>query len=232
MTAALAITGWCAAAALALELKRRAGLAADAAHELRGPLTALSLGLDTLRRQPAARGRAEALAVELTRIEAAADDVSAAGRGRRARSRARPLRLRDLVERCSDAWRPAAERRGGRVLIDWQAGCRTIRGDGGRLAQAFGNLLANAVEHGGGEIVVRGRSVEGGVRVEIEDRGPRPLAPVASARDASRARSPSRGRGLAIAARGLAQAGGRLEQVESRTGGRIAVAELPVDRAR
>ena len=66
---------WC------FELRRRARLVADAAHELRGPLTAISLGIEALRRQPAARQRAEALATELCRMEVAADDVAAAGAG-------------------------------------------------------------------------------------------------------------------------------------------------------
>ena len=61
-----------------MELRRRAGLVADAAHELRGPLTAISLGIEALRRQPAARRRAEALATELCRMEVAAEDVGAA----------------------------------------------------------------------------------------------------------------------------------------------------------
>jgi two-component system sensor histidine kinase MtrB len=94
------------------------------------------------------------------------------------------------------------------------------------MAQAFGNLLANAVEHGGGEIVVRGRPAQGFVRVEIEDRGavirlrPRPR------------RRRRRGRGLAIAARALEQAGGRLTSSDRPGGGRVAVAELPLERTR
>ena len=79
--------------------------------------------------------------------------------------------LGPFVERSGAAWMPAAERRGGRVFFDWRAGPTSVRSDPRRLAQAFANLLANAVEHGGGEIVVRGRPSRDGVRVEIEDRG-------------------------------------------------------------
>ena len=72
MTAlALAIAGWLAAALALAELRRRSSLLADAAHELRGPVTALSLGLEALRRQPASRRRAEALLAELGRMHAA-----------------------------------------------------------------------------------------------------------------------------------------------------------------
>jgi signal transduction histidine kinase len=214
VTAVVAAAGWCVAAGLALELRWRAGLIADAAHELRGPLTAISLGLEALRRQPVARRRAEALLAELGRMEAAAEDVAAAARGRRHMGEARPVELRTVVERTSEAWRASAGRRGGRVLVDWRAGPAHVRADPRRLAQALGNLLANAVEHGGGEVVVRGRPSPGGVRVEVADRGA------------------GRGRGLAIAERAVAEAGGGLGSRDRPGGGRVAVVELPVDRAR
>jgi signal transduction histidine kinase len=222
----VAIVGWGLAIALLVELRRRAGLLADAAHELRGPLTAISLGLEALRRQPAARRRVEALTAELCRMEIAAEDVSAAARGRRAAPQPRRLPLREIVERSGEAWRAAAERRGGRVAFDWRAGDgATVAGDSRRLAQAFGNLLANAVEHGGGEIVVRGRPSNGGVRVEVEDRGALPSG-------VRRNRSSRQGRGLAIATRAVEQAGGRLVGFDRTGGGHVAVAELPAERSR
>ena len=223
MTIAAAVGGWCVAAALAFELRRRGSLLRDAVHELRGPLTAISLGLDALRRHPAARRRAEALATELSRMEIAIDDAAAAGHGRRAPARTVALDLRPLLERSGEAWRASAERRGGRVIFDWQVCAASVRADPRRLAQAFGNLLANAVEHGGGEIVVRGRPAKGGVRVEIEDRG-------SGERKGSRRRG--RGRGLGIAARALDEAGGRVIALDRSGGGRAAVAELPLDRSR
>lgn len=218
----VAFLGWALAAALAFEQRRRAALVADAAHELRGPLTAISLGMEALRRQPAARRRVEALSVELCRMEVAAEDVGAAARGRRAPARPTRVALERLVGQTGEAWQVGATRRGRRVMFDWRAGDAAVRADRRRLAQAFGNLLANAVEHGGGDIVVRGRPASGGVRVEVENRRS----------DAARVepREHSRGRGLGIAARALAQAGGRLASVERAGGGRIAVAELPAER--
>ena len=225
MSTLAAVAGWCLAAALLLELRRRAALLADAAHELCGPLTAISLGIEALRRQPAARRRADALTTELCRMEVAADDVAAAGRGRRAPTRAEDVSLRQLVERSGEAWQAAAGRRGGRVAFDWGADGEIVRADPRRLAQAFGNLLANAVEHGGGEIVIRGRRSNGAIRVEIEDRGTdAPRAPGGQRRGG--------GRGLVIAARALEQMGGRLGASDRPGGGRLAVAELPLEPRR
>lgn len=224
MSALLAASlGWFAAVLAALELRRRSSLLADAAHELRGPVTALSLGLEALRRQPASRRRAEALLAELGRVEAATQDVAAAARGRRADPDPQMVDLRHLATAGSEAWRPAAARRGGRVLMEWRAGRTAVRADPRRLAQAFGNLLANAVEHGGGEIVVRGERSGRTVRVEIRDRGPR---------EPSARTGGHRGRGLAIAKRAVEQAGGRIDSRERPDGGRSVVAELPLESAR
>jgi signal transduction histidine kinase len=223
VTTIAAVVGWGLVIALLVELRRRAALVADAAHELTGPLTAISLGIEALRRQAAARRRADALGVELCRLQVAAEDAAAAARGRRARPRPEAVSLKELLAQSSQAWRPAAERRGGRVSFDWKDGGVSVHADRRRLAQAFGNLLANAVEHGGGEIVVRGRRSEGGLRIEVEDAGGG-----ASPRAARRTR---RGRGLAIAARALGHAGGHLTAVDRPGGGRVAVAELPADPA-
>ena len=222
MTVVVALTGWAVAAVLLVELRRRAGLVADAAHELRGPLTAVTLGIEAIKRHPPARRRAEALATELCRVAVAAEDVAAAARGRRASARAARVGLKQLVGESSEAWRAAAARRGGRIVFDWQADGRSVRADPRRLAQAFGNLLANAVEHGGSEIVVRGRPSSAGIRVEVEDHGVATRPPPGARRD--------RGRGLAIAARALDDAGGRLVSFDRPRGGRVAAVELPAER--
>ena len=223
MTTVAALVGWGLAIAFLVELRRRAALVADAAHELTGPLTAISLGIEALRRQPAARRRADALGVELCRLQVATEDAAAAARGRRAPRRREVVPLKELLAQSSQAWRPAAERRGGRVSFDWKDGGGSVHADPRRLAQAFGNLLANAVEHGGGEIVVRGRRSESGLRIEVEDAGGG--APLGDGP------GPRRGRGLGIAARALGHAGGRLTSVDRPGGGRVAVAELPADPA-
>jgi signal transduction histidine kinase len=236
-----AFAGWAAALAAVLELRRRAGLIADAGHELRAPLGAIALGLETFRRQPVARRRAEALLVELGRAEAAVDDVREAARGRRAAARGERVALGPLVECSGEAWAAAAERAGGKMRFDWPAEpatrSATVRADRRRLAQAFGNLLANAVEHGGGDVVVRGRRVPGAIRVEVVDGGARAGEPGGTSphpRDRLRSQlgfatnSRTHGRGLAIAERALREAGGRLEAREAAEGGRIAIAELPV----
>ena len=69
----------------------------------------------------------------------------------------------------SRAGGPRCAAPGARCRFDWRAGPTQVVADRGRLAQALGNLLANAAEHGSGPLEVRGRRVPGAVRVEVRN---------------------------------------------------------------
>jgi len=101
-----------------------------------------------------------------------------------------------------------------------------VSGDPLRLAQACGNLVANAVEHGGGLVHVRVLPAGGHVRVEVADDGPGLPAPVTALVAAARGRRSHRGHGLAIAAAIARRHGGRLTTAPSERGARV-VLELP-----
>ena len=89
-----------------------------------------------------------------------------------------PVDLEQLVSDSVEAWRPAAAARGVELRAFWIGRSRDVWGDRLRLAQALGNLISNAIEHGGGVVEVRGRSDAGGVRVEVTDHGPGLPAPI------------------------------------------------------
>ncbi len=111
-----------------------------------------------------------------------------------------------------------------------------MAGDRLRLAQAVGNLVANAIEHGGGTVEVRGGAHRDRVRLEVIDGGtglPEPVDRLVrraghghTRRDRARKRA-GRGRGLAIAAAIAEAHGGRLAAAPSERGARL-VLELPV----
>ncbi|HEX8647730.1 MAG TPA: ATP-binding protein [Thermoleophilaceae bacterium] len=252
---ALALAGWVVAAGagsrcVALERRasvcaRRLDAAGDAEHELRGALTAFALGLDRLARDPLGRRLGRSLRSELERARAALEDLAAARQGEPAPARAEPLALDRLARSAAAAWQPAARGAGRRVQLDWRAGPVRVRADRGRMAQALGNLLSNAVEHGTGPVRVEATRVGARVRVEIvnglREAGAEPgpgaeagAEPAAGAvpsgrwlRRAAEARRPDRGRGLRIAARAVEQCGGTLRL--SRSGDRASAAlELPL----
>jgi signal transduction histidine kinase len=205
-----------AAVAWALLLRRRLRLAARAEHELRGPLAALRLATDALARRGATA--APLLDAQVARMEAGIDDLAAARGGRPARAGdAAPFALQGLVRGCAEGWAQVARRSGREVRVDWRAGPVVMNGGRRRLAQALGNLLANALEHGRGRVEVRGERAGGVVRIQVSDEG----------RGLQRGRTEAgRGQGLGIAARAAEREGGRLALVHEAERTTLAL-ELP-----
>jgi signal transduction histidine kinase len=222
-----ALAGWALAGALGIRcsrlgrgaaaLARRLDAAGDAEHELRGALTAFGLGLDRLARDPLGRRLSRTLGSELLRARAALDDLAAARRSEALRRDPAPMALDRAARSAAAAWRPAARRAGRRIEVDWRAGPVRVHADHGRLAQALGNLLSNAVEHGAGP-----------VRVEATRQGQRVrLAVVNDLKGDAGQPGPDRGRGLRIASSAVESCGGTLSL--TRAGGRAAAAiELPL----
>jgi signal transduction histidine kinase len=188
-------------------------LIAEAEHELRGPLQAIALAAEARHpgRPRAGGARPDAapldLSADLDRARIALADLAAARTGRRADAETEAIRLDRLVWRAATASDLAARRAGGGVHLDWSAGPVTIRANRGRLSQALGNLLANAVEHGGGHVRVVGRKTTRGVRVEVRDSG--------------------RGHGLTIAAKAVRESGGTLKAAKAGNGTAVAI-DLPL----
>jgi signal transduction histidine kinase len=255
VSGALALCGWgLAALALAGAAIARRSLAirmeavAWACHELRGPLTAARLGLE-LGARPGrlSHARLRAVDLELGRATLALEDLSEAPTRRRTARTGRPRPPRGAVEHVDveelladsvEAWRASAAVRGVELRMLWSGAPALVVGERLRLAQATGNLIANAIEHGGGTVEVRGCSERSGVRIEVVDGGRGLGAPVAELmrgagvhRRRCRRRwaeaGRTRGHGLAIAGAIAAAHRGRLASAPSERGARI-VLELPL----
>ena len=231
---AVALTGWLLAAAAALAAvavqRRRAELVARACHELAGPLNAAGLALHVARRE-APVPRLAAIDLELRRAARALEDLHAARAGRTARDARATVDVGCLLAQQALAWQAAARERGCRLRVAATSGL-LVEADAIRLAQAVGNLLANALEHAGASRVeLRAERAGDAVRVEVRDDGRGLGAPVASLSRAARAGRGRRGRGLAIARDVAARHGGRLETVPAETGAALALV-LPAGKAR
>lgn len=80
--------------------------------------------------------------------------------------------LPGLVRELLDTVGPLAQRHGSELLLDVEEGIPTLLTDPQRVRQILLNLVSNAAKFGGGKpIVLRCRTVEGGVSVEVIDRG-------------------------------------------------------------
>jgi signal transduction histidine kinase len=232
-----AAAGWALAlAALAAALlvrrghDRRLALVAEAAHELRGPLCAARLGLHALESaaEPVAQ-RAAAVELELRRAGLALEDLQVAPRGRRTGERLEVVDAGALIGGAALGWSTVVRSHGARLRVERPAGAAPVRADRLRLAQALGNLVANAAEHGGGEVLVRAEVERDRVRIEVADHGPGLPAPVAEIVEARRAAHGPRGHGLAVALRVAERHGGRLLTAPSVRGARL-VLDLPLAR--
>jgi signal transduction histidine kinase len=201
-----------------------------ACHELRGPLTAARLGLELNARAELPADRIRAIDLELGRAALVLEDLAEARIARRpgVGARLRDVDLRGLLADSVEASRATAARRGVRLRFRWLGDDGTMLADRLRLAQAVGNLIANAIEHGGGEVEVRGLARGEGARIEVIDAGdglPAPLEQLLRRPDRARRRS-GRSRGLVITREIVEAHGGRLSAAPTSHGARLVI-ELP-----
>jgi signal transduction histidine kinase len=219
----IASAGWLAALALvvwALKLRSVLGwrmeLVARACHELRGPITVARLGVEIVARDGERRPDVlRAIDLELESAGVALEDLSAALAGRRGPWRVDAVDVTALLAESCEAFRPLAQARGVELGLRWRGEPAVLRADRLRLAQATGNLIANAIEHGEGRVELRGRACDDAVEIEVADAGKGLPSPVADLVARPRYGRGRRGRGLAIAAEVAERHGGSLTADES-----------------
>ena len=119
--------------------------------------------------------------------------------------------LGELLAEVAASWEPVAAAQGRCVCVEAGAGADAIvRGDPERLAQALGNLVANALEHGAGTVRVGVGRRPDGVTLRVSDAGLGLPASLEALVGRARAGRGARGRGLAIAAEIARAHGGAL----------------------
>jgi signal transduction histidine kinase len=209
------------AAALAELVARERDLVGDVSHQLRSRLTALLLRLDELATHPDPDTAAEAEAAleQAERLGAVLDDLLRATEEARAAT-AEPVKLAELLREVVADWKPQADadRRPLRLRVADELVARVTPG---RLREALGVLIDNALRHGAGVVTLSARWTGVGpdrmVVVEVSDGGegvPEDLA--AHVFDRGISGASSTGVGLALA-RALVEAdGGRLELSSAR----------------
>ncbi|MGC4854887.1 sensor histidine kinase [Micromonospora sp. DT4] len=203
-------------AALSAAQARERRFTSDVAHELRTPLTALVAAASLLREQldrlpDDARPAARLLVGDVVRLRRLVEDLMEISRLDAGQERPNmepvdaPALLRTIV---------AARGWSDRVLV--RGDPVALRTDPRHLERVLANLVANAVEHGGGEISASVTAAGPMVAFEVSDRGPGiPAAhlPLVFDRfhkvDMSRS-APGSGLGLAIAREHAALLGGVL----------------------
>jgi len=189
-------------------------LAVDASHQLRTPLTALSMRLEEMiasaddpevvrEEGTAALAQAERLAEVVSQLLSPARRV---GAGSAALISVDRIVLQQITE-----WEPAFRRAGRKMVLIGESRLQAYVTPGG-LAQVIATLLDNALMHGKGTVTIRRTQSAGSVVIEVEDEGdgvPAELVSRIFERSVS-GRPEGTGLGLALARTMAAADGGRI----------------------
>ncbi|MFE0138192.1 ATP-binding protein [Streptomyces sp. NPDC059037] len=193
-------------------------LAADASHQLRTPLTALSMRLEEITVTDDLDTVKEEATIALAQVERLTDVVERLltnSRDPRTGS-AVSFDLDEVIKQQLEEWRPAY-RSAGRAIVT--SGKRHLQAVGtpGAVAQVLAALIENSLMHGGGTVALRTRVTGTQTVVEVTDNGPGVPADL-GARIFERTISGHNSTGIGLAvARDLAEAdGGRLEMLQTK----------------
>ncbi|MFF8713653.1 ATP-binding protein [Streptomyces sp. NPDC015184] len=191
-------------------------LAADASHQLRTPLTALSMRIEEISVTDDPDTVKEEANIALTQVERLTDVVE------RLLTNARDPRtgsavvfdLDEVVKQQIEEWRPAYRSAGRAIVCSGKQGLRAV-GTPGAVAQVLAALIENSLMHGGGTVALRTRVTGNQAVIEVTDEGPGVPAGL-GARIFERTISGRNSTGIGLAvARDLAEAdGGRLELLQ------------------
>jgi signal transduction histidine kinase len=192
-------------------------LAADASHQLRTPLTALSMRLEEITLTDDPDTVKEEATIALTQVERLTDVVERLltnSRDPRTGS-AVTFDLDEVIQQQLAEWRPAY-RSAGRAIVSSGKRHLTAVGTPGAVAQVLAALIENSLMHGGGTVALRTRVTGNQSVIEVTDEGPGVPADL-GARIFERAISGRNSTGIGLAvARDLAEAdGGRLEMLQT-----------------
>jgi signal transduction histidine kinase len=191
--------------------------ASDASHQLRTPLTALSMRLEEILEAEDPRTVREEARSALAQAERLATVVEHLLESVRDNSlRTGPVPLDEVVLQQVVEWEPAFLAKGRSVRAVGTRGLVAMATPNG-LSQVLATLLENSLVHGGGTVTVSTRSTGISLVVEVTDEGPG-VPHELGARIFERSVSGRKGTGLGLAvARELAEGdGGRLELVQQK----------------
>jgi signal transduction histidine kinase len=189
-------------------------LASDASHQLRTPLTALSMRLEEMIASASdpdvVRVEGTAALAQAERLDEVVTTLLSPAR-RSAGGTAELTGIDKIITQQVREWEPAFRRAGRRLVVIGDSGLQAHVTPGG-LSQVLATLIDNALMHGAGTVVIRRSLSPRSVVVEVEDQG-RGVSPELVSRIFERSvsgRPEGTGLGLSLARTMAAADGGRV----------------------
>ncbi|GAB2546920.1 ATP-binding protein [Brachybacterium huguangmaarense] len=201
-------------------LEAESALASDASHQLRTPLTALSMRLDEILATSSEEWVREEARISLEQIDRLTSVVNDLINAPRSSQRRTPgvVELRSVLTQQSEEWSPAF-RAAHRELAIRVPRSAAVWGSTGPLTQVVATLIENSLAHGGGRTQVKVRRNDRSTVIEVTDEGEGidpALGKRVFERSVSGPRSTGTGVGLALARTLVEDDGGRLELLSER----------------
>ncbi|GAA4421681.1 two-component system sensor histidine kinase DraK [Georgenia halophila] len=150
--------------------------AADASHQLRTPLTALSMRLEeilVLADNDEVREEARVSLEQLERLTGVVEDLLKSSRSSSGGT-TEAVHLDEVFAQQEEEWAGAFTRAGRRLVLDDAAGV-SVLATPGSLAQVLATLIENSLKYGAGTTTVRtrasGKGKNTGVFIDVSDEG-------------------------------------------------------------
>lgn len=225
--------------------RARTNLVATLSHEIKSPLTSVSLAVELLERDFAPLNQRQqdlvsAVVQDIARIRELSDSLLNLARGETASIAVRNITfdLGKLVTSVKEKFADQAEQKDVALELQIEPHLES-QGDPIKLSWVFSSLIANALRYtrAGGRIEVSAKSVGDRIRLSVSDEGPG-IAPATRDQIFERFTHPTSdaldldyvGLGIAIAKEIIEAHGGRIF-VESLNGGSTFSVELPIFRS-
>ncbi len=158
-------------------IERERAFVADASHQLRTPLALmrgeLDLALSSASGEGELRNALRAISADTDRLTQLTNDllVLAASEEGAVALRLETVAVGDLLDSVRNRFARRADDTGRALEVDCPQGL-TLVADRTRLEQALGNLVDNALRHGGGAVHLTAREGEGSLQLHVRDEGP------------------------------------------------------------
>ena len=148
--------------------------ASDASHQLRTPLTSLSLRLEEielLAGEEEVRAEAHACLEQVERLTGVVEDLLKVSR-RSGGGTTEALHLKDIFAQQREEWEPAFEQAGRAITFSDEIS-HPVLATPGSLAQVLATVIENSLRYGSGTTSVSVRGANGGhaVFIDIADEG-------------------------------------------------------------